>query len=63
MVEGVRGGLGKGDFQQIYVACILGLAIRVVLGLDDGEGGGKGGGVGAGGGGDELELQTGWLEI
>ena len=42
---------------------ILGLAIRVVLGLGDRAGGGEGGGVGGGGGeGGERNLRHGWLE-
>ena len=39
---------------------MLGLAIRVVLGLGDGAGGGEGGGVW--GGGYELDVQHEWLE-
>ena len=39
------GGVGGGDFQQLYVAYMQGFAIRVVLGLGDGAGGGEGGGI------------------
>ena len=38
---------------------MLGLAVRVVLGLCDGAGGGEGGGVGGGGVGNELMLRHG----